>query len=150
MYQTDSSGCPSTIRQSCRVDTTPGCVMTNNKRGEVGMTLDPLRPNYGMVIYRPDAGLRLPQRRPFLTTEYFNGGCYETHCNNASTCRYANVLASPSPETKAMMDLNFASWDPFFGAYMPKQCAFYKDPRNSTIGYQRPDAQDTLQKAVPS
>lgn len=90
----------------------------------------------GMIIYKPDAGLRLPQKRPFLTPEYFDGGCLDWYCPRKSLCPEGK-LAGPTPQENRLFDHMFASNDFAQSNNNPLQCAGIKNgDANSYLGWQ--------------
>jgi hypothetical protein len=93
----------------------------------------------GMYIYRPEDGLRVPQRRPFLTPEYYDGGCYQWYCPRKELCPRGK-LAGPSAQEEDMFNYMFASTDPFENNNCLANCAGVKGmSENSTCGWIVPE-----------
>lgn len=91
---------------------------------------------YGAVLSDFSAGLRVPQMRPFLGPDVFNGGCAPMYCKDEAQCPQS-VRNVSSPQTRAMLDAAFASTCPFTGndaapACFQGKCSGY----NSTIGWE--------------
>jgi len=138
------SACPT--YPSCRKQTQADCIAVAPGKWEVGSFLTPKDGSFidynteRMTIYDPDTHLRLPQRRSFLSPEYFNSGCLPIYCTSSDrSCGMKNQTPVQSKETIAMFDQAFASTDPFIGAYSPAACAGGKGVHNSTYGRQMPN-----------
>ncbi len=124
----------------CRVRKANRCRLVSAGKAEcggktyaVGGTLQHI---YGGTLYDPDRGLRIAQRRDFLTPYFFDGGCMERYCTNRRQCPSAQI-AKPSLETTRMLDFAFASADPYASvAAVPGPCAGVKcDGYNSAAGW---------------
>lgn len=96
---------------------------------------------HGMQIYRPNDGLRVPQRRPHIPAEFYDSGCYGWYCPQKQVCPQGS-FAEPSPKEQAMFDANFASndWAVMNGG--PPTCVGTKGlSENSYLGWAVPSNQ---------
>ena len=97
--------------------------------------------HHGMQIYRPDEGLRLPQKRPFLTPEYYDQGCFEWYCPQKRLCP-TGTFAGPTPIEEKMLNENFASIDWAVKNGGPASCVGIKGiSENSYLGWAIPPGQ---------
>lgn len=124
----------------CRVDKPNQCqVLGLNKWGRGFETHkkynDIISYQNGMQIYRPDDGLRVPQRREFLSAEYFDGGCFDWNCPQKKLCPEGK-LSGPTPQEQKMFNYFFSSQDPYQLNGGPPQCVGIKgDTANSYLGW---------------
>lgn len=95
----------------------------------------------GMYAYQPDNGLRVYQRRPFITSEYYNSGCSSIYCdNNQPTYPSGHSCNGPlshgDAQTNQMLDVYFASEDPFQSNSVPVSAVGVKGTSaNSSAGW---------------
>ena len=114
----------------CRVRPTAGCKLLSKGKWECGGQQplpypDACRPgntDWGVIEYDPDRGLRVPQRRDFLTPYYWNGGCGPRYCTNADMCP-KSILARPGPSAEKLFKYEFQSTDPYGSvSHVPSAC----------------------------
>jgi len=112
--------------KACRVSLNPPC--ESNRKGIVEQGNQTYM-NPGGVIYREygvlavnDAkGLGVYQQRPFITPEYYNGGCFGLYCRDSTECPLSTGIRT-SPQTKSMFDRLFYDTDPYTGNGAPPSC----------------------------
>jgi hypothetical protein len=89
----------------------------------------------------PESHLKVYQRRPFLTSEYWNTGCAPLYCSNGNdvyptgrpACTGGYQTSSWSDQA---MNPYFASVDPFYANAVPTNAVCYKGTSpNSTAGW---------------
>ena len=98
--------------------------------------------NHGMQIYRPEDGLRVPQRRSFLSPEYFDSGCLRPYCQQKANCP-AGTFSGPTQREEKMFDYYFESRDPYEGNNGPMNCVGIKgDSINSFAGWAVPPGEN--------
>jgi hypothetical protein len=133
--------------RNCRVNYPHTCeIQSLNKWGKDFSTTDKYYDitgyNNGMYIYRPEDGLRVPQRRSFLTPEYYDSGCYNWYCNRKEECPQG-TLSGPTEQENQMFDYMFSSTDMFDSNSCLSQCAGIKGTgASSTCGYLVPEGSD--------
>ena len=131
----------------CRVDKPNDCkVLGMNKWGRGFQThikyKDIRSYQNGMQIYRPEDGLRVAQRRDFLSPEFFDSGCDIPFCARKSLCPNGK-LSAPTPQENQMFDQMFSSSDFAFRNGGPPQCVGIKGvTANSFLGWAIPEGQD--------
>lgn len=130
-------------QKTCRVEkenSTEVCGVGHIRRGFLTHTTSAgVQYHYpGMTSVNFNSELRLPQRRPFLGPEYYNGGCFQLYSNDASQCPSASRLAQTSPRTNAMFEAAFQRpFEPFTGNDAPPSCQGPKyGTYNSVSGWQ--------------
>lgn len=95
----------------------------------------------GMYEYRDGNGLRVSQRRPFITSEYYDAGCSSLYCDNnkpdypsGHSCN--GQISRGDAETNKMLDNAFRSTDPFQSNSVPVSAVGIKGTSgNSTAGW---------------
>lgn len=128
--------------ETCRVELThPSTVIGKNKIQRGGCDrVNPFGVRYqscGTISVDFNAGLRVPQKRPFLGPAYFNGGCLTTWGKDSTQFPHS-VPAVPSERTNRMLtelyDTPFAAHT---GNDAPPACAIAKgNTYNSVLGWQ--------------
>lgn len=112
--------------KTCRVHGSSACTPVHLNTWALGE-----EPGVGMTIYKPDHGLTIYQRRPFLEPEYYNGGCHGLYSTS-------NKARGPlvSQETKELFDAVLKEKDPFCVNDIPSTCMGIKgQSANSAYGW---------------
>lgn len=131
---------------NCRVDKVNQCEKLGfNKWGRGFKTQEKYKDityhENGMQIYSPEDGLTVYQKRPFLTPEFYDQGCYEWYCPQKRLCPDGK-LAGPTSQEDNMFKYYFASTDPYELNGGPQQCVGIKNSDiNSYLGWEIPKGQ---------
>lgn len=93
-------------------------------------------PLNGMTVYETDASLRVPQKRTYLATSYYNGGCITPHCAATEGCPNQTAAIQVGPATQAMFAATFdARADPFVTNSIPPAIFLGRSGYDSVLGW---------------